>query len=86
MSIWHRPFAFSALTFVDSQGIDRNIENDWLDDNWASDYGTPEFLTSDRLRASTAVEPASQAAERVDQLSGEYALSLLRLSGWERNR
>lgn len=62
------------------------MENDWLDDNWASDYGTPEFLTSDRPRASTAVEPASQATERVDQPSGEHALPLLRLSGWEKDR
>jgi hypothetical protein len=63
------------------------MDDDWLDGNWASDYGTPEFLTSDDPRAGTATEqPASQAAEHVDQPSGEYALPLLRLSGWERDK
>ncbi|PVH69015.1 hypothetical protein DL98DRAFT_541961 [Cadophora sp. DSE1049] len=34
-------------------------------------------------RNDTATEQASQAAERVDQLSGGYILPLLRLSSWE---
>jgi hypothetical protein len=65
------------------------MENDWLDGNWASDYGTPEFLTSDHPRAGAAAEqaspvaqPASQAAERVDEPGGDHVLPLLRLSGW----
>ncbi|RDL36560.1 Uncharacterized protein BP5553_05912 [Venustampulla echinocandica] len=65
------------------------MENDWLDGNWASDYGTPEFLTSNRPRAGTAAEqaspvaqPASQAAERVDEPRGDHVLPLLRLSSW----
>jgi hypothetical protein len=57
-----------------------NIEFDRLDSNWASDL---EFSTFDSSRAGTAAEPASQAAERVDQPGGEQALPLLRLSGWK---
>ena len=66
------------------------MEYDWLDGNWASDYGTPEFLTSDGPRAGTAVEPASlvvqpasQAAERIDEPGRDHVLPLLRLSGWD---
>jgi len=43
------------------------MENDWLDGNWASDYGTPEFLTSDRPRAGTAAEQASPVAQPASQ-------------------
>ena len=64
-----------------------NIDFDWLDGNWASNYETPEFLTSDSPRAGTAAEQrASQAAERVDRPSSEHALPLLRLSGWESDK
>ena len=60
-----------------------NIDFDWLDSNCALNYGTPECSTSG---ASTAAEQASPAAERVDQPSGEHALPLLRLSGWESDK
>lgn len=70
-----------------------NMENDWLDGNWASDYETPEFLTSDRPKTGTAAEraspvaqPASQATERVDEPGGDHILPLLRLSGWNVNK
>lgn len=69
------------------------MENDWLDGNWASDYGTPEFLTSDGPRAGTAAEqaspvaqPASQAAERVDEPGNDHVLPLLRLSSWNTDK
>jgi hypothetical protein len=41
-----------------------NTDFDWLNGNWASNL---EFSTLDSPRAGTAAEPASQAAERVDQ-------------------
>jgi hypothetical protein len=58
------------------------MEKDWLDGNWASDYGTPEFLTSDRPRAGTVAEQASPVAERVDEPGSDHVLPLLRLSSW----
>ena len=69
----------------DSEGH-ANMENDWLDGDWASNYETPEFLTSGSPRGGNAAEQASpvaqrasQTAERVDQPSDEHALPLLRL-------
>ncbi|KFX85965.1 hypothetical protein V490_09296 [Pseudogymnoascus sp. VKM F-3557] len=56
-----------------------NTDFDWLDGDYASDHRIPEFLTSDSPRASPA-------AEQVDQPSGEHALPLLRLSGWESDK
>jgi hypothetical protein len=57
-----------------------NTDFDWLDGNWASNL---EFPIS---RAGTVAEPASQAAERIDEPGGEHALPLLRLSGWQVDR
>ena len=37
-----------------------NMENDWLDGNWASDYETLKFLNAPR--GGTAAEQASQVA------------------------
>jgi hypothetical protein len=51
-----------------------NIEFNWLDGNWASNL---EFSTSDSPRAGTDAEPASQAAEQVDQPGAEHVLLLL---------
>ncbi|KFY68606.1 hypothetical protein V496_00949 [Pseudogymnoascus sp. VKM F-4515 (FW-2607)] len=56
-----------------------NTDFDWLDGDYASNHRIPEFLTSDSPRASPA-------AEQVDQPSGEHALPLLRLSGWESDK
>jgi hypothetical protein len=56
-----------------------NTDFDWLTGNWDSHF---EFSASDSHRTGTAAEPASQAAERVDQTGDEYALPLLRRSGW----
>ena len=63
-----------------------NIDFDWLDGNCALNYGSSECSTSGSPRASPAAEQASPAAERVDQPSGEHALPLLRLSGWESDK
>ena len=63
-----------------------NVDFDWLDGNYALYYGTPRCSTSSSPRAGTAAEQASPAAERVDQPSGEHALPLLRLSGWESDK
>ena len=67
-----------------------NIDFDWLNDNFALNYGIPEFSASSSPRADTVAEQASPvalrarpAAERVDQPSGEHALPLLRLSSWK---
>jgi hypothetical protein len=60
-----------------------NTDFDWLDGNFDLNYRTPECSASGSPRASTTAEQASPAAERVDQPSGEHALPLLRLSGWE---
>jgi hypothetical protein len=51
-----------------------NIDYDWLNGNWASNL---EFPISDSPRAGTVAEPASQAAELVDEPGGEHALPLL---------
>ena len=51
-----------------------NTDFDWLNGNRASNL---EFPISDSPRAGTAAEPASQAAERVDQTGSERALQLL---------
>ena len=66
---------------------------DWLDVDCILNCGTPEFLTSDSRRvglaaerASPAADRASSVAEQADQPSGERALPLLRLSGWESNK
>ncbi|PMD17182.1 hypothetical protein NA56DRAFT_708062 [Hyaloscypha hepaticicola] len=53
-----------------------NTTFDLLDNDYPLNYGPPEVPTS---RASLA----SPAAERADQPSGEHALPLLQLSGWE---
>lgn len=47
---------------------------DWLDDNWPSNH---EPVASNSFIVGTSAEPASQAAERVDQPSSEFALPLL---------
>jgi len=47
--------------------------DDWLDGDYALNYGTPELPTSDSPR----VGPAA------DRPNGERALPLLRLSGWD---
>ena len=67
-----------------------NGEIDLLDGNWTP---SSDFWASDSPRAGPAAEKASpvaqeasQAAEPVDQASGEHALPLLRLSGWERDK
>lgn len=49
------------------------------DGNYALNYRTPEISTSGSPRASAA-------AERVDLVSGEHALPLLRLSGWKSDK
>jgi hypothetical protein len=56
-----------------------NSTFDWLDSDYSLNYGTPEVPTSSSPRASQA----SPAAKRADQPSGEHALLLLQLSGWE---
>lgn len=62
-----------------------NTNFDWLDGDYALNYETPEFLTSDSARislvtkqASPAAERASPAAEQPEQPSD--GLPLLRLS------
>ena len=60
-----------------------NTDFDWLNSNWASDL---EFSTSNSPRAGIAAEPASQAGGRVEQTGSEFALPLLRLSGWEADK
>jgi hypothetical protein len=59
-----------------------NTDFDWLNSDWASNV---EFPISDSPRAGTVAEPASQAAELVDE-RGEHALPLLRLSGWRADK
>jgi hypothetical protein len=43
-----------------------NIDFDWLDGNFALNYGTPEHSTSGSPRATTAADQASPTAERAD--------------------
>jgi hypothetical protein len=45
----------------DSEGHAK-MENDWLDGDWASNYETPEFLTSGSPRGGNAAEQASPVA------------------------
>jgi hypothetical protein len=51
-----------------------NTDFDSLNNNWASNL---EFSTLDSPKAGIAAEPASQAAELVDQTGSERALPLL---------
>ncbi|KAF6783012.1 hypothetical protein CSOJ01_15944 [Colletotrichum sojae] len=66
-----------------------NIDFDWLDANSAIDYGTPELLTSDSLRASSVAEHAIPIADRSDSIEqteqprGDRVLPLLRLGDWQ---
>ena len=67
-----------------------NDDFEWLNDNWAPNYGTPDFSIYDSPgggtpagHASQVGQRACQATEHVDQPSGEDTLPLLRLSGWE---
>jgi hypothetical protein len=56
--MWQR-FPFASM-FVHSEGM-LLWKNDWLDDNWASNYKTPEFWTSGSP-TGTAAEQASPVA------------------------
>jgi hypothetical protein len=53
-----------------------NIDPNLPDSNYALNNRAPEISTSGTARASPA-------GERVDQVSGEDALPLLRLSNWK---
>jgi hypothetical protein len=59
-----------------------NTAFDWPDNDYSLNYRIPDGQTSRSPRASQV----SPAAERADQPSGEHALPLLRLSGWESER
>lgn len=63
-----------------------DLNFDWLDGNSVSNYGTPELPSSDSPGIGPAAERANSVAEQADQPSGERALPLLRLSGWESNK
>src|SRR5947207_13622133 len=71
---------------VESDAIMENFNFDSLDGDYALNYGTPEFLTSDSPRVGPAAERARPVAEQADQPSGKRELPLLRLSGWESNK
>src|SRR6266566_9874768 len=72
-------------TFLDAPRLGRyvimkNINFDWLDGDYALNYGTPEFLTSDSPGVGPAVKRASPVAEQAEQQSGERVLPFLRLN------
>ena len=59
------------------------MDNDLCDGQWASNYDNSVFLTSDSPVNGTDAGPVRPASDQVDQPSGEQALPLLRLSGWD---
>lgn len=62
---------------------------DWLGDNFALDFRSPELPFDSPAASATspiANPRASQEAERTEPPSGEHDLPLLRLSGWERDK